>query len=421
MEERREVKRQRSIKVRYYSKTMGKGVLLFCFSLVTFAACTLIFKPPPITRKTVLVRIDPCEYPDFIDDRDLVSARQGALQSLQYLRRIPSDVQFQFGPDTFSASHVAKSLEAFLDILDSAPTPIEFRERLKELFWIYRSIGDDGKGKVLFTGYYEPVMRGSLVRTEKYRYPIYRRPDDWTRINLGLFDSNLSGQYIIGRHQKYTVVPYYTRRDIDTAGRLENQGYELVWVRDPIGLFFLHIQGSGEVMLEDGTVLKIHYSCSNGHEYRSIGKLLIDEEKISQEEMSMQRIMTYFTSHPEDVERILSYNQSYVFFEIVDEGPLGCLEVPLTPGRSIATDNKLFPKGALAFIHTEKPIIAADKTIRTWIDCSRFVFNQDAGGAIKGPGRVDLFCGKGKYAELFAGHMKQYGTLYFLVLKHPLP
>ena len=402
---------------RWYSKTMWQGFIFFCFSLTTFAACTLIFKPTPITRETALIRIDPCECPDFIDDMDLASTRQGALRSLEYLKRLPPTVQFQFGPDTFPAAHVARSLETFLDILDSAPTPTELRDRLKELFWIYRSIGADGKGKILFTGYYEPVMRGSLVRTEVYRYPIYRQPDDWTRIDLGLFDLNLSGQYIIGRHREHSVVPYYTRREIDMAGQLKNQGYELVWVRDPIGLFFLHIQGSGEVVLEDGIVLKVHYSCSNGHEYRSIGRLLIDEGKISPEQMSMQRIMAYLKSHPEDVERILSHNQSYIFFEIIDEGPLGSLEVPLTPGRSIATDNKLFPKGSLAFIHTEKPLIAKDGTIRTWIDCSRFVFNQDTGGAIKGAGRVDLFCGKGEYAELVAGHMKQYGALYFLVLK----
>jgi membrane-bound lytic murein transglycosylase A len=425
MGERHEVKRQRSTNPRWCGKTMWKALIFFCFSLTILAACTLIFKPTPITRETALVRIDPRECPAFIDDMDLASARQGALQSLEYLKRLSPSVSFQFGPDTFSVAHVAKSLETFLNILDSAPTPIKLRKRIKESFWVYRSIGADGQGKILFTGYYEPVMKGSLVRTDVYRYPIYRRPDDWTRIDLGLFDSNLSGRYIIGRHQRHNVVPYYTRREIDTAGHLANQGCELVWVRDPIGLFFLHIQGSGEVVLEDESVLEVHYSCSNGHSYRSIGRLLIDEDKIPPEEMSMQRIMTYLQSHPEDVERVLSHNQSYIFFEIVDEGPLGCLDVPLTPGRSIATDNKLFPKGSLAFIHTEKPIIAEDGTIRTWIDCSRFVFNQDTGGAIKGPGRVDLFCGKGQYAELVAGHMKQYGTLYFLVLKGgargPLP
>ncbi len=398
------------------NRTVWKALILCCLPLIAFASCTL-FKPTPITRDNALVRVNRWECPDFVDDMDLDSARQGALRSLEYLSRLSPSARFQFGPDTFSAAHVVKSLETFIDIVDSVPTAIELRERIKELFWIYRSVGADGKGKILFTGYYEPVMQGSLVCTEEYQYPIYRRPDDWTRIDLSLFDPQLSGRYVVGRHVRHTVVPYYTRAEIDTVGQLEERGYELAWIADPIGLFFLHIQGSGEVVLEDGTVLKVHYSCSNGHSYRSIGKLLIDEGKIAHEEMSMQRIRTYLMSHPEDIEYVLNHNKSYVFFELVDEGPLGCIEVPLTPGRSIATDTKLFPKGALAFIHTEKPIVAEDGKIRTWIDCSRFVFNQDTGGAIKGPGRVDLFCGKGDYAEIAAGHMKQYGTLYFLVLK----
>lgn len=399
------------------SKTVWNVLIFCCLSLINFSACTLIVKPVPITRETALVKIDPRESLDFFDDMDLASARQGALRSLEYLGRLSPSARFQFGPDTFSTAHVAKSLETFIDIVDSAPTAIELRERIKRLFWIYRSAGTDGKGKILFTGYYEPVMKGSLVRTDEYRYPIYRRPDDWTRINLGLFDPQFSGRYVTGRHVRHTVVPYYTREQIDTTRQLEKKGYELVWVADLIGLFFLHIQGSGEVVLEDGTVLKVHYSCSNGHSYRSVGKLLIDENKIPLEEMSMQRIYAYLMSHPEDIERVLSHNKSYIFFELVDEGPLGCIEVKLTPGRSIATDTRLFPKGALAFIHAEKPIVAEDGTIRAWVDFSRFVLNQDTGGAIKGPGRVDLFCGRGKYAELFSGHMKQYGTLYFLALK----
>lgn len=402
-------------------KTMWERLILLFLPVVTFAACNLVVQPPPITRETALVKIDPSEYPDFVDDMDYSSARQGARQSLEYLKRLSPSARFRFGSDTFSAAHVAKSLEMFLDILNKTPTAAELRECIKELFLVYRSVGNDGNGKILFTGYYEPVMKGSLVRTDEYRYPIYRRPDDWKRINLGLFDSQLAGRYLIGRCDAHAVVPYYTREEIDTIGELEQQGYELAWVSDPIGLFFLHIQGSGEVVLEDGTVLEVHYSCSNGHSYGSIGRLLIDEGKIPLEEISMQRIRGYLESHPEDVDRVLCYNKSYIFFEIVDEGPLGCLEVPLTPGRSIATDTKLFPKGALAFIHTEKPIIAEDGTIRAWIDGSRFVFNHDTGGAIKGPGRVDLFYGKGNYAEIAAGHMKHHGTLYFLVLKDPCP
>lgn len=131
----------------------------------------------------------------------------------------------------------------------------------------------------------------------------------------------------------------------------------------------------------------------------------------------MQRIRAYMKNYPEELERVLNHNESYVFFRLVDQGPMGNIEVPLTPGRSVATDRRLFPNGALAFIQTEKPIVSQDRTIESWETFGRFVLNQDTGGAIRGPGRVDLFWGNGPHAETAAGHMKHYGTLYFLVLK----
>jgi membrane-bound lytic murein transglycosylase A len=398
---------------------MRQRLFLLCLLVSCVVACTSTLEPPPLTEKRALVRIDPQEYPGFADDMDIASARAGALQSLKYLERLSPTHEFRFGEDTFSAAHIAGSIEKFLDLIDTVPTPAELREHIHEFFLVYRSAGrdKDRKGEVLFTGYFEPVMQGSLARTDEYRYPIYGRPDDWTRIDLGLFDSQLKGRHVTGRHTGHTVVPYYTREEIDTKGKLKKRGYELAWVKDPIGLFFLHIQGSGEIVLEDGNCLKVHYNCSNGRSYRSVGGLLIDENRICVEEMSMQRIRSYLMSNMAELDHVFNHNESYIFFEIVDEGPLGCLGVPLTPGRSIATDTGLFPKGALAFIQTRKPVIAPDGSIREWIDCNRFVFNQDTGAAIKGPGRVDLFCGKGSYADLFAGHMKQNGTLYFLVLK----
>ncbi|MFH1076653.1 MAG: MltA domain-containing protein [Pseudomonadota bacterium] len=374
----------------------------------------------PVTRKEAMIRLKPNEYPRFTDDMSLTSARKAAQESLKYLTSLPASALFQFGHDTFSATHMARSIETFIKIIDANPTPEEINAQIKKKFSIYQTKGGrhGQKSKALFTGYYEPVLSGSLSRTPKYQYPIYRQPDNLAQIDMGLFDSRLQGRNFTGRCSGRAFVPYYDRKEIDSDGALHGNGYELLWVRDPVTLFFLHIQGSGKVVLENGKTLNVGYACANGRPYKSIGKLLIDEGKITLEDMSMQRIRAYLEKHPEDMERIFNYNQSYVFFRFVDQGPIGSISVPLTPGRSIATDKSLFPKGALAFITSEKPVIAKNRSIQGWQKFSRFAFNQDTGGAIKGEARVDLFFGKGLYASLAAGSMKQRGKVYFLVLKN---
>ena len=191
-------------------------------------------------------------------------------------------------------------------------------------------------------------------------------------------------------------------------------------VDDRIDLFFLHIQGSGKLYMDNGDSLNVHYNSPNGRPYRSIGKLLIDSGAIAREEMSMQAIKKYLRENPDTVDDILNANPSYVFFNTEKEGPIGSIGVQLTPGRSIATDRRIFPKAALAFIQTRKPLVDGDGLISQWSRFNRFVVNQDTGGAIRGPGRADLFWGNGPYAELAAGYMQHPGMLYFLVLKPEL-
>ena len=211
--------------------------------------------------------------------------------------------------------------------------------------------------------------------------------------------------------------PITTGKAIDHDGVLAESARALAWVRDPVDLFFLHIQGSGKIFLDSGRVLNVHYHTTNGRPYRSIGKFLIDSGAIPRPQMSMQAIRRYLRAHPESVDAVLNGNPSYVFFKLEKDGPLGSLEVKLTPGRSIATDRRLFPAAALCFIETRKPLIDAAGQIRRWTALNRFVLNQDTGGAIRGPGRADLFWGNGRYAELAAGHMQHPGVMYFLVLK----
>ena len=279
------------------------------------------------------------------------------------------------------------------------------------------SAGRDRRGQVLFTGYYEPLLQGSLHPNAEYTVPLFALPDDLIEIDLAPFSPKYKGEKIIGRFTDKTVVPYYDRSAIDSDDVLEGQAVKLAWLKDPVDLFFLQIQGSGKIFLNNGETINVHYHTTNGRPYRSIGKLLIDEGKIPREEMSMQSIRAYLLKHPQEIARVLNYNPSYVFFKIEKEGPLGCLNFRLTPGRSIALDRRIFPLPALAFIKTQKPLIDADGQICDWIDFGRFVLSQDTGGAIRGPGRADLFWGNGPYAEIAAGYMQHAGRLYFLVLK----
>ena len=390
--------------------------LVFLSLLLLLVSCVPKVKPP-VTATQALVKLHPHQYPEFLDDMSYGSMESAIEQSLNYLERLDASTPFRFGPDTYTASHLAKSIKAFCELVKQNLPANKLSKAIESSFWVYRSIGSDGRSKVLFTGYYEPVLQGSMHPSPDYPYPVYRKPDDWVSVSLGRFNPKYEGERIIGRYVNQTVIPFFSREDIDSKGSLEQNGYELLWVSDRVDLFFLHIQGSGQVLLEDGTALHVNYDCNNGRPYRSIGRLLIDEGTIPEEEMSMQRIRAYMKNNPLDIERIFNHNESYVFFRLVDQGPMGAIEVTLTPGRSVATDLSLFPRAALAFIQSEKPMVGYDGTIQSWEPFGRFVLNHDTGGAIRGPGRVDLFWGSGPYAETAAGHMKHEGTIYFLVLK----
>ena len=393
-------------------------IYAIAFALLVFSCKPKpMVKPKPPTRENAMELISSWSYPDFLDDMTYNGLEDSLLQSLSYLNKIPADRQFIFGKDQYNARHMIKSLQHFLDYIKTRPPRQDLKKFIQSDYRIYQSVGRNAEGEVLYTGYYEPFLKGSLVRSDRYRFPIYTRPRDLITIDLSLFHKKFRGEKIIGRYTNQSVVPYYDRSEIETGGVLENKAEVLAWAEDPVDVFFLQIQGSGKVQLENGNVFNVHYQTTNGRPYRSIGKLLIDEEKISVADMSMQKIREYLNNHPEEIDAVLNYNPSYVFFIIEPNGPLGNINVKLTPGRSIALDRRIFPSAALAFIETEKPLIDDAGQIHSWQRFSRFVLNQDTGGAIKGPGRADLFWGNGPYAEIAAGHLKHTGELYFLVLK----
>jgi len=372
--------------------------------------------PPEPGAVSALVRMTRGHVPEFFDDMAFDGLDNAIDRSLVYLERLPPEREFAFGTDRYSAAHMIRSLVVFKNFLGARPTARELTSFLRERYIVYRSLGSDGSGRVLFTGYYEPFLQGSLTRTETYRYPVYGIPQDLVQIDLSLFDPKYDGERITARIENHQVLPYFDREDISFDNRLEDKAEVLAWVDSRVDLFFLQIQGSGRIFLEHGGAINVHYRTSNGHPYRSIGRLLIEEGKIDPSRMSMQQIRQYLNEHPEEIRRILTHNPSYIFFQIEEEGPTGALGVELTPGRSIATDRRLFPDAALAFAESKKPLIDGSGGIGAWTDLHRFVLSQDTGGAIRGPGRADLFWGNGRYAELAAGHMQHPGRLFFFVL-----
>ena len=393
------------------------GRLLLLVAVLALAIGCQSFREIPITRKNALERLMPSAYPVFSDDLTFEEMTDAISQSLSFLKKLPPDREFQFGADRYRADHLIQSFERFQKFIEQTPSGKALERFVEKNYVVYRSVGSRDSGDVLFTGYYEPSLHGSLSRNDEYRYPLYVRPDDLVSIDLSLFSPKYQGERITGRYTGRTVLPYYDRNEIDRLHRLKGNVAALAWVDDPIDLFFLHIQGSGKILLDDGTFIRVHYDGANGRPYKSIGKLLIDTGKIEKSEMSAQKIRSYLRENPAEIAATLDFNPSYVFFKIEEDGPIGCLGIRLTPARSLALDRRLFPLPALAFIQSQKPVVDDRGNIQRWIDFNRFVVSQDTGGAIRGPGRADLFWGSGAYAETAAGHMQHSGQLYILVLK----
>jgi membrane-bound lytic murein transglycosylase A len=377
--------------------------------------CALIIGKPIEKPTPPLVLIPTKKAPSLVDDLDHESLVVAIERSLQYYERNAGNDTYRVGGGLVTGKELRESLLLFREIISGADSDEVKQKKILNAFDVYRATGLDHEGRVLFTGYFESVLEGSLERTDEYRYPIYRTPDDTVVVNLGKFNKKYLNEKIVGRLKNGEVIPHFTREDIEEEGSLEGRNLELAWINDPIDIFFLHIQGSGKIILPDGKFIQVSYAQSNGRPYRSIGKYLIDSEKLTSSEISHQSLKKYLRERQDELSDILNYNESYVFFHIVENGPVGALGLTLTSGRSIATDLVLFPKGALAFIRLRKPVFDENGNIKTWENFSRFVLNQDTGGVIKGPGRVDLFCGTGSEAEMMAGSLKENGELYFLV------
>jgi membrane-bound lytic murein transglycosylase A len=271
--------------------------------------------------------------------------------------------------------------------------------------------GDAANG--LFTGYYEAELNGARHKSWTYRTPIYSRPEELINIDLGKFRSEWQGDRLAGRVNGGKLEPYESRAEIE-AGSLKNRNLEIVWVDDPVDAFFLHIQGSGRVRMEDGSVIRLGYAGHNGHAYFAIGRELVRRGNMTVDQVSMQSIRAWMEIHSEQAADLMLLNPSYIFFkEIGGGGPIGAQGVILTPGRSLAVDRRYVPLGVPVWLDTADPL----KPGKPW---RRLMVAQDTGGAIKGIVRGDIFFGYGDTAAKQAGRMRQQGHVYLLLPRGPI-
>ena len=321
--------------------------------------------------------------------------------SLRYLNTPKAVAAYQnYQVSGVTLERVRRSLMRFRQLVQNTKTPAQLQAAVKREFTFYQSVGNDGKGSVLFTGYYQPIHQASRTRTAEYRYPLYKLPPDianWSK-------------------------PHPTRAQLEgknglQGGRSKLKGLELVWLRDRLEAFLVQVQGSAQLQLTDGSMMTVGFAGATDHAYSSLGKELIKDGKLPQEGVTLPIILKYFQDHPEELNNYIPRNKRLVFFQNTDGAPaMGSINVPVTADRSIATDKSLMPPGALALIHAEIPYPNAKGKIEQRV-VSRYVLDQDTGSAIKGAGRVDYFMGTGKVAGDRSAVTVGKGQLYYLLLK----
>ena len=270
-----------------------------------------------------------------------------------------------------------------------------------------RTPGLFGRKQGVFTGYYEPKMEGSFVKTDEYQTPLYRKPDDLLVADLEMFSPDYKGKRLVARLSGNRLLPYHSRSEIMTGALPEKDA--IIWLKDPVDAFFLHIQGSGRVTLPNGDNIFVGYAGANGHKYVAIGRYMADQGYLELENVSMQSIREWLSNNPDVMNEVFEQNPSYVFFTIKPDGPYGSQGVILTPERSLAVDRSKLPLGVPAFVNTTRTSNEAP--------FQKLMVAQDTGGAIKGTIRGDIFYGHTEEAAHDAGLQNSLGTLFVLLPK----
>jgi membrane-bound lytic murein transglycosylase A len=392
-------------------KRILHSVLLF---VVVFTCCcrtptketkkTSYDRPLPPGQHALRKITNPNEIPDFtMACLNLTNLREAIDNSRSYLNK-PSSKQF-FPISGITHSRTLESLDAFAELLDSGLRGPQLNQAIREKFDVYISIGCDDIGTVLFTGYYTPIFNGSLTRTESFEYPLYKQPENLVK--------GPTGEILGRRRSDGTITPYPPRSIIENSGML--RGKEIAWLGDPFEAYIAHVQGSAKLQLPDGKLTTIGYAANNGHEYESVAQALVRDGRISGDKISLSAMIDYFKKYKDQIDMYVRRNPRYVFFRKEGGPPLGCLNEPVTTLRSIATDKSIFPRASLTFISTTLPQ-AMGTTVANQL-YGGFALDQDAGGAIRAPGRCDVYMGVGDMAGKLAGQTYQEGRLYYLFLK----
>ena len=369
-------------------------------ALLLLSACT---EPPPEEPSLALSPVGFGDLAGWTDD-DHAAALTALERSCARFAKLPDDRAV--GPDG-----LAGTIADWRDLCAAAGAQGAARAFFEDWFVPFKAT-DRGRDEGLFTGYYEPLLHGALAESARYATPLYGRPDDLVTVELGAFDDELKGKRIAGRVVDGKLRLYESRAEI-VAGALDSRAQPIAWVDDPVDAFFLHVQGSGRVALDDGGMLRVGYAAANGRDYISIGRVLIDRGELTREEVSLQTIRAWLAAHAGAAQELLDRNPSFVFFRTLEgDGPIGAQGVALTAERSLAVDRKFLPLGAPVWLDITVPDAdpaKPDQPLR------RLLIAQDTGGGIKGALRGDIFWGFGADAEAIAGRMKHRGRLYLLL------
>jgi len=368
-------------------------------------------RPLPPGEKALRLIRDPNRLPDLgaaYRNSD-VFVLESIDQSIRWFRAPSSRQFFPFAltTDGHEVTHeqAQASVKAFGKLLESAATEADFLERVKRKFNVFESVGYNGEGVVLYTGYYSPIFPASRERTSRFTAPLYRRPAD-------LVTDPVTGEPKGRKVADGRIERYPTRREIEESRMFE--GNELVWVEDELTAYIIHVNGSAKLRMDDGSVMYIGYGGKTDRGYSGLGRAMLDEGILRPDELSLPAIRRIYRQDPDLVRELMFRNESYVFFTEYDGAswPSGSLGVRVTRESSLATDKRIYPRGGVVMVDTHAVTFSQGQR-----RFQRFMLDQDTGGAIQAPGRADLFMGIGPEAEILAGGQYAEGRLYYLFLK----
>jgi membrane-bound lytic murein transglycosylase A len=316
----------------------------------------------------------------------------------------PSSRQF-FPFEGITHERAKASLSVMRDLLVQSVDEDDFVADVQRMFLVYESVGYDGSGTVLFTGYYSPIFSASREPAAGFESPLYLRPAD-------LVTDPVTGEPRGRRLADGGLASYPTRQEIEDTDMLA--GHELVWLENDLDAYIVHVNGSAKLRLRDGSVMYVGYAGKTDRPYGSLGRALVEQGAITQGGVSLAAIRKLYRQRPDVVRQAMMTNENYVFFTEYDGGcwPSGSLGVPVTAERSLATDKKIYPRGGMVLVDTKAITYSGGQR-----PFRQFLLDQDTGGAIQAPGRADIFMGIGPGAEILAGSQYAEGKLYYLVLK----